>query len=368
MKKKIAIVTITGELNYGNRLQNYAINKILQNLNMEKVSISRSYFYRYRAYSLKEKLYGVYLLCFGRPAKIHLKRRLVFRRFDQEYISRMKIDKIDKLDTEKLDYVICGSDQIWNFNFCANRKDLFFAKFVKPEKRIAFSASIGMDYIPEQYVDYFKNAVLEFKDISVREEKAAQVIKELTGREVLVTVDPTLLLDRNEWLEIAKKPKWKIDENYLLTYFLGDMSDEVKQFIHKISLEYNLKVINLYSEFEDVNFVDEKSFCCGPSEFVWLIANSKLFLTDSFHGCVFATIFNKSFRWFSRNQNGVANMNSRMDTLFSKLQIGDWCIGNIEEDIHHIFYTDFSKVESNIKREKKIAMDYLRRVIENEQK
>ena len=74
-----------------------------------------------------------------------------------------------------------------------NKRDLFFAKFVEPKKRIAYSASIGMDYVPDKYISYFKKAIMEFKDISVREDKAAELIKELTGRDVIVTVDPTLL-------------------------------------------------------------------------------------------------------------------------------------------------------------------------------
>ena len=83
-------------------------------------------------------------------------------------------------------------------------------------------------------------------------------------------------------------------------------------------------------------------------------------MTDSFHGCVFSTIFRKPFRWFSRIQKDVANMNSRMDTLFKKLNLGEWCIGTVEEPVDNVMYSDFNGVEDRIKSEQEILSDYLR--------
>ncbi len=364
--KVVCIITITGENNYGNRLQNYALEYVLRNLESDVKTLSNSYWKKYLMYNYKEKIWLVYSLIFEKVARLSIKRRLKFRRFDSQFITRDIVKR--KLSRHNYDYYVCGSDQIWNFNFFLNKRDLFFAKFVEPKKRIAYSASIGMDYVPDKYISYFKKAIMEFKDISVREDKAAEIIKELTGRDVIVTVDPTLLLNQEEWLKIAKRPKWIKNDKYLLTYFLGNMSDEINFFIKNICIQHNLEIINLYSEYANGEDVDVNSFCSGPDEFIWLIANSQLFITDSYHGCVFATIFNKSFRWFSRNEKGVANMNSRMDTLFSKLQIGDWCIGDVNEDINHLFYKDYSKVEKNLEREKKVAMSYLQRSLNNEQK
>lgn len=361
INKEICVITITGQNNYGNRLQNYALEYIFKGIGLNVRTLSNSYLKKYSAYNYREKIYLIYSLIFKKGKRLSIKRGLSFKKFDDYFVNR-EIIKKNKFNSD-YDFVVCGSDQIWNFNFFPNKNGLFFAKFVAPEKRIAYSASIGMDYIPAKYVSYFKEAVMEFKDISVREDKAAEIIKELTGRDVIVTVDPTLLLNQEEWLKIAKKPKWIKNDKYLLTYFLGDISNEIKSFIKNICVKYNLEIINLYSEYANGENVDVNSFCSGPDEFVWLIANSQLFITDSYHGCVFATIFNKPFRWFSRNEKGVANMNSRMDTLFSKLQIGDWCIGDVNEDSNHLFYKDYSKVQKNLEREKKVAMSYLQRSI-----
>ena len=301
-------------------------------------------------------------MIFQKNGYVPLKRRIIFRRFDKLYINRSIIRERQRLLKQQIECsrVVCGSDQIWNFDFCAGQRELFFARFVSPERRIAFSASIGTETIPEKYVDFFKESIKEFKNISVREERAAEIIKELTGRVVPVTVDPTLLLGQEEWIKIARRPNWINGKRFLLIYFLGEISEQLQNYIREISCYLDIQVVNLYSEFEQVQKVDPHSFCAGPDEFLWLVANCELFITDSFHGCVFSTIFQKPFRWFSREQKGVRNMNGRVDTLFSKLQVGDWCIGDVNESVEHILYKDFSKVEKNLNYEKEFAMNYLK--------
>lgn len=365
IKSNCAVMTITGETNYGNRLQNYALEYVLTQLNVNAFTISRHY-NKYRGYTKKEMIYALYRLLIYRKSRLPLERISSFKNFDKRFVNRYLVKNYDDINLSdiKCDYVVCGSDQIWNFNFFSNQRDLFFAKFISPKNKVAFSASIGMDYIPEKYIDYFKDAVNEFKSVSVREERAAQIIYELTGRKVPVTLDPTLMLDRDEWLEIAKKPSWIKNDKFLLTYFLGDIPEDILKYIKSIAEYYNLKIVNLYPEFADVNTVDRESFCAGPDEFVWLVANCDGFITDSFHGCVFSTIFEKTFRWFSREERGVANMNSRMDTLFSKLKIGSWCIGDTTESVEKFLYKDFSNVKENLDYEKKFALDYLMGALE----
>lgn len=199
------------------------------------------------------------------------------------------------------------------------------------------------------------------KAISVREERGREIIKELTGRDVPVTVDPTLLLSRGEWREIEKKPSF-VGENdrYLLTYFLGGCSEEVRDYIEGIARANELKVIDLYNEFLDKSEIENKKwFAADPGEFAWLIEHCELMMTDSFHGCVFSIINEVPFRYFKRGGN-VADMSSRMNTLFGKLNISDWCIGDINENLDHVFYKDYTGVNDIIEAEKTFAYDYLK--------
>ena len=353
------ITTITEDSNYGNRLQNYAVQSFLEKLGVEAGTIV------YKTPFIR-KLKNFVKILLGRRkfVFIHKKRDAAFCRFNKKYfnIIRIKAARLNNLGGQ-LDNVVCGSDQIWNFTFPVARDNtvLFFAKFVEPEKRIAFSASIGTDDILEDYRQCFIDGINGMKAISVREERGREIIKELTGRDVPVTVDPTLLLSRDEWREIEKKPSF-IGENdrYLLTYFLGGCSEEVCDYIEGIARANELKVIDLYNEFISESEIENKKwFAADPGEFVWLIEHCGLMMTDSFHGCVFSIIDEVPFRCFKRGGN-VADMSSRMNTLFGKLNISDWCIGDTEESLEHVFYKDYTGVKDIIEEEKAFAYKYLK--------
>lgn len=366
---KIAIVTITGEANYGNSLQNYAVERTFQKIDCKSVTLvdkSETFIGRIKSiiYSALFDKSHSYIKNRRKKQKEPLTlRRKRFRKFNKKFLN-MKAER----SFDDYDFVVCGSDQVWNFTLDVINKNLpfYLCQFVPRDKRISISASIGTDEIPAEYLATAKKGFEEMKSVSVREEKAKQIIKDLTGRtDVVVTIDPTLMLSADEWRKISKKPKYiKSEQKILLTYFLGDMSEEVNQFIVKISKTYDLKIVNLANEWVALGkSFENEEYYTNPSEFLWLIEHCELVMTDSFHGCVFSTIFRKPFRWFSRIQKDVANMNSRMDTLFNKLNLGEWCIGTVEEPVDNVMYSDFNGVGERIKAEQDILSNYLRGVI-----
>lgn len=355
----IGIVTINAGTNYGNRLQNYAVQQILKNMGFDVQTV----FYKTKFIN---KIKMVVKIALGRGSLDSLRRRRMkkFELFNKRNIKMVFAEK-DTLNqlNDGFDCVICGSDQIWNFNFSftVDNAELFFAKFVSPEKRIAFSASIGSENIPKNYARIFAEGINGFREISVREERGRDIIKELTGRDVSVTMDPTMILNKSEWRKIEKKPRFlKKDESYILTYFLGERDEQVVAYTEEVASANGLKVIDLYTEFYDTQKVRDKFwFTADPSEFIWLISNCELVMTDSFHGCIFSMIMDKPFRCFKR-QDSAEDMSSRMDTLFKKFNVSDWCIGDINEDVEHVFYKDYSDFESTLKKEQDFAYDYLK--------
>lgn len=358
---KIAIVTITGEANYGNSLQNYAVEQIYRKMSCKSVTLvteSETFIGRIKSiiYSVFFDKNHIYIKNLKEPFMLRRKR---FRKFNKKFLNMKSESSFDDYD-----FVSCGSDQVWNFTFfkIKNKIHFYFGQFVPKDKRISISASIGTDEIPAEYLTTAKKGFEEMKSVSVREEKAKQIIEGLTGRkDVVVTIDPTLMLSVDEWRKISKQPKYiEPKQKILLTYFLGDMSEEVNRFIVKISKTYDLKIVNLSSEWITYDKSANDEYYTDPSEFLWLVEHCELMLTDSFHGCVFSTIFRKPFRWFSRIQKDIANMNSRMDTLFKKLNLGEWCIGTVEEPVDNIMYSNFNGVEDRIKSEQEILSDYLR--------
>lgn len=216
---------------------------------------------------------------------------------------------VKQFEQMEINFFVVGSDQVWNPYFGGYSYE--FLTFAPKEKRFSFAASIGTDQIPENQKPYFKKYLSEMNYISVRENKAAEIVKDLTGRDVDVVLDPTLLLPKEQWIEIVSKPNIEIDENYICTYFLGEIPEAVYSFAKK----KNLKIYKL-------NSIEQKElYDINPAEFLYMIKNADYVLTDSFHAVVFSIIFNKDFYVFERKQAGVANMFSRIETITQRFDL-----------------------------------------------
>lgn len=300
--KKIAIITIIDN-NYGNRLQNYAAQEILKkhSLYPETIRLSNNLID-----DIKHSVRNV----------IKKDRYTSFRIFDKN-IKWSKFCFANDFSS-KYDYFSIGSDQVWNaewFDTSDYKKNMFLLSFAKPEQRICMSPSFGLTELPEKWKPWFKEQLSKYNHISVREEAGAEIVEQLTGKKASVLIDPTLMLDTNEWDKVSAKPKGiDTDSPYLLTYFLGEKNERVQKDIKEYSAKNNLKVYNL----QDIS--DNRMYSMGPAEFIYLISKAKLVVTDSFHACVFSFLYKKPFVVYARNWKG-SNMMSRLDTLLSKFDL-----------------------------------------------
>lgn len=365
--KKVGIITITRGQNYGNKLQNYAVQEVLCKLDCTPVTIvnqtkrggttqltvaqrlkklSPVYMYRVARSRISTSLYIkdsahsiIQSLIWKRrnidKIKIaHNKRIGNFAKFTEKHITESKFSiTANNYSIEELilfDYFVCGSDQIWN-PFYPQNSLIDFLQFAPAEKRIAYAPSFGVSHIPEHKKEIYKKWISEIPHLSVREEKGVQIIKELTGRDAEVLVDPTLMLTAEEWLAIAEKPDFEVPEKFILTYFLGNQNRKYKQFIQKQAENMRCKIINLNEirEFEH--------YCVDPSGFVYLINKAALVCTDSFHGTVLSIILKRNFVVFDRVEDGHS-MGSRMETLLKKF-------GMEERRFEKVFKSDFSDID-----------------------
>lgn len=356
-KVKVGIVTIVDRGNYGNRLQNYALNYTLHFLGFDTVTFNDPIQVPHTVlYWMKQEIKRVLGVRNGHI----LRRHRCFEKLNNRHLQWQ-----DYHLASDCDYVVLGSDQIWNpdFYFVRDSLDFYFGAFVPPEKRIAYAASIGVDRIPKDLTDTYVGYLKSLKAISMREDRGASIVYDLTGKSVPVVLDPTMLLTEQAWTALEKKPNYKVKKKFLLTYFLGKLSAERQAFIQNIADKYDLQWIALDSE-----WVDEPQnlahYMTTPDEFIWLVHHCQLMLTDSFHGSVFSMLFDKPFRCFGREEDGVADMSSRLDTLFGKFGIGDWCRGSVQEDPDHIFYKDYASVPAVLERERQFALDYLKDALE----
>ena len=307
--KKVGILTLTGNDNFGNKLQNFAVVKYLKkmNVNPETIWVTNPF---------KDSNIKQLLRFFKAKIVNHINRRnnkfLKFNKnlnFKKTIIFNNDIVRIQK----NYDLLIVGSDQVWNPNFFDNELIYFLSKS-KKDKNISFSASFGIDSISDELVKKYKIGLDNFNYISVREEKGKEIIERITGRkDATVLVDPTMLLNKEEWDNVSRKPKQlkKLDnKKYILNYFLGNLSDKKRAEIERIANENDCKIINILNK-------KDPFYSCGPSEFLYLEKNAFLICTDSFHSSVFAFLYNKPFIIFDRDDNNE-KMNSRLDTLINK--------------------------------------------------
>jgi hypothetical protein len=343
-KKTAAIVTIISK-NYGNRLQNYAMQEYLKKLGFEVYTIPYKADFKT---TVKEtiKLLLIY-------SYVYFRNRWVWEDFNRKYIKWTKWNADDNYLNERYDYFIAGSDQIWNPLFWINTEREFLTSFDQ-NKRIAYAASIGIDQLPEEFRERYKQYFTGIPYISVREKKAADIICNLTGRRVPTVIDPTMLLSKEEWEEIISTCKIKVPKRYILKYFLGTGTEEYEKYIREKARKEDLDIVDLL----DGNGNAKRKI--GPKEFVYYIANSESIYVDSFHGAVFSILFRKPFVVFDRPyEEGAGLMTSRLDTLLSTFQLEDRMVKSLKQLEGIDNPCDFSKVDAilNIKRNE--SLDYL---------
>lgn len=309
--------------NYGNRLQNYAVQTVLSEmgLNVETISFQRDVLSGKRFLKLwLMRLSGYHLPGDLVYWKNYPKKVQKFKEFNKKYIKSRKIKDIS--DIGSADYFVLGSDQVWNpewYDDCELKKDMYFLTFAKPEQKVCFSPSFSVENIPAEWEPWFKKWLSTFPVLGTREDSGAKIIKDLTEREAEVTIDPTLMLSKEKWRNIAKAPQ-KMEcedrsEKYILTYFLGGHSTEMDEILE--SYAGKIETENIY-HMNDLNYPE--LYVADPSEFIYLIDHAQLVATDSFHACVFSFLFSKPFICFDRMGTGNS-MNSRMETLFKKFDL-----------------------------------------------
>jgi len=357
-KNRIGIITIYGENNFGNRLQNYAVHRVLTDLGNKCQTIAHQ-----MPLSPKDKLktliktwiFTIFPLVLQKKRPEDF-REFKFKKFTKQYIPTKHYYTnalhLSKDIANEYDYFVIGSDQVWNPTFGNYGKiiDDMFLKFAKPNQKICFAPSFGIDEIPSEWKGVIKENLNTLSNISVREESGAKIVKELIGKEAEVLIDPTMMLSKEEWLTIAKPTKVDTLKPYMLQYFLGNQNVKHENELERISNQHNLVIYKL------LDLTMPELYDAAPDEFIDLISKSTLICTDSFHAVVFSILFGKPFIVFKRNDNNV-DMSSRIDTLFRKF--------NLKSRYYHeigdadIFFCDYSQCYLSLVSERKKVIDFL---------
>ena len=369
----VAILTITDGANYGNRLQNYALQETIKNLGFEVETIKRKTFRDKTGIArVIELVKMVVKRCFGKNYNYYYEqRRKKFSAFNDKYIkfSTEVIGNNIALEglNDKFDYFVCGSDQVWNARIPIVKEDLsnYLASFASGEKRIAYAASFGTSDIPEEDSVLFKKQLELFKAIGLRETDGLNIVQRLTGRmDAEVVLDPTMLLSAEEWSRIAKRPSF-VKENapYIVTYFLGGRNQNITEYVTCLANKSRCDVYNLENEFRADDIDDINVYKADPQEFVWLIKNAEYVLTDSFHATVFSILFHKKFRVFERKECEQGNnMSSRITTLLGYFGLVAWS-DNIDNPTNIPLEYDGKNVDFVIDSKKRESFRFLKNAL-----
>lgn len=369
MRKKIAIITLVGNFNYGNRLQNYALQQVIENLGCSVVTFNiRQDITRTRLTKIKE--HCVRLIQYPSTISHYFKQKEydvnyakmadlkspILLPFTEKFIKYKEVNESSLSSIQKeYDYFIVGSDQVWNLTSFSTTTN--FLQFADKGKRISYAASFGKSSIAVEDRRFFKKMINDMDKISVREDAGKRIVNDLTNKEVRVHVDPTMLLSKIEWLDMVECTEKIKDYSkpYILVYALRGMSEELQKSVNNLASEENLCIRYIMGD-----FIQDESEILSVPQFVKAINEATLVVTDSFHGTVFSIIMNTPFEVLQRT---TGNMNSRIDTLLKKFNFEKNIEGSEVSLKEIISETDFTHVKSILDTEKEKSYNYLKEVL-----
>lgn len=354
---KTATITWICYRNFGTFLQAYSLQRVVKQLGHENWIIYDRHFAKHKkdSNSIKGHLIEIY----GMLSSI-VKQPYCFkmnRCYDRFLKDKLQIDyNVQTLNglSEKYDAFICGSDQIWSpyIEF----EPYYFLGF-PAQRKIAYAPSVGTGKCTEEYVRNAIPLIRQFDYLSTREDIGSEMLKKYINKPIVTVLDPTLLLDGNEWSKLTSEIE---DENILLCYYLT-ANDWYIEYAKQYVKEHNLKLYIFgtnptYSKFAD------RVIYGGPLEFLSYIKSAKVIFTDSFHATIFSILFHKKFQTFKRFQDGKgADQNARLYNLFSQLHIENHFIG--EDDPFNPDMNasaNWSDVEFNLKKLRRESIEYLK--------
>lgn len=379
---KVGILTILNVNNYGAELQCCALYRKLQQLGYDAEVINYLFgIHPEHVFDgekrtvpiplkqlIKVKLLPVVQNMF---CMFHQKnKRLRNKRFDEfhakyNHLTSTVYPSVKSLYEAKFNYdVLCiGSDQVWNY-MKGYSLEPFFACFDKNNtKKITYASSIGLSSLSVEAEQVFKKELASFAYISVREQQASEILEKLLNRKIDVVLDPTLILNKQEWIEVAKYdmcPK----EKYLLVYIVTiKPCDYVLTLARHIAKQRNLKIVRIcrdaYPEHSGSDV--EEILTAGPSDFVGLFSKAEFVVTNSFHGTVFSINFSKPFYSVIKSHHST---NSRLTSILKKLGLEDRIVP-VGSQLPIISDIDFSDPSAKLEAERKLSIEYINKALSN---
>lgn len=368
---KIAILTLQLDTNYGQILQCYAMQTYLQRNGHEAVVLDDARYtleyyvkipFIYIKRAFQKIVLGKNLDIFTLPYQ-KIRRNTI--KFIDEKICRNVVRDWDSSSLHVFDVYIVGSDQVWRPKYFISDKrpllELAFLSFVPLNSKIklSYAASFGThlnEYSEKERVSCLEY-IKDFSAVSVREDSGIQLCRNLFGIEATQVLDPTMLLQVDDYIRLFQERNVKKSNGDLFVYLL-DRNDAVQSFINDMAKTTAMtpNYLKVYELFENPENPDSL-----PSIEQWIrnFYDASFVVTDSFHGCVFSILFNKPFVVFANENRGLTRINSLLKVfdLTDHLIIGDSSC-----DYSKMSVVNWPKVNRKLDRERMKSIDFLKSI------
>lgn len=357
--KKIAVFTLPlNNYNYGGILQAFALQTFLK----EKFGVEVQHVDRQYNISLLLR-FKIYCYTLIKPQVKNSKQKY-FKPISQFIYTNLNVSnpiynnkQLNKyLNTSKIDLLITGSDQVWRKAYALNISDDFFLNLPYSCVKISYAASFGNDdYKNIQIRENLKS----LQGISIREKEACDYLNTL-GIETFHHIDPTLLLHKKIYNKLAEKsPK---DYSSSIAVYMLDKSAKTNAMLDNLVIKTGLKTCFVGDKIvitED-NYLSVKSPIDGVEDWLKALRDAEYIITDSFHGCVFAILFNKQFITIGNESRGL----SRFTSLLEKFGLEDRLV-SVDKNYDVLFTPiDFFKINNLIDELRQDAFLYFKRFID----
>lgn len=358
---RIGILSLVLHTNYGGILQSYALQTVLERMGHDVIVMTRDRNLHVNPLRLLLSwIKSAILLMLGKkvsfrnPWKQHrekIEREQYTNKFIQKYIHVFEIERFTKGLLDGMDAAIVGSDQVWRPRYFKGQWNAemshAFLKFQKHSDimRIAYAVSFGAEEweFSKRETRKCSRLLKKFDAVSVREMSAIKLCKENLGRlDVQHVLDPTLLLDKKDYIQLVEQANTHISNGDMMCYVL-DMNEEKQQLISRISKERGLFPFYANSQADNIHLPNEERIQPPLEQWLRGFIDAKFIVTDSFHACVLSILFGKPFVVIANENRGV----TRYESLLSCLDLSDHLIRISSE---YISQKDYSINENSQKR------------------
>lgn len=320
---KICTITCHDVYNYGASLQAYALMRYLEGLghHVEIIDYKPDYLsghYRLMAADsplvADSKLRAALYIMVKLPGRLLSRRRkLAFDRFREKRLKLTSTKYKSYADLcsnpPQADCFFAGSDQIWNTSRQNGRDPAFYLMFAPASAvKASYAASIATDVIAEDARPMMQGGVSALDHVSVRESTAVRALADLGIDDATHVLDPVFLITKEDWDSLAPI---RHDDDYVLVYDF-EVSEEVKRVATDYAAAHGLKIRSIGAG--KCDYADKRFPHAGPVEFISLIRDAKLVVTNSYHAIVFCLIFGVNVHVSGRSEG----INSRMVDLLAQ--------------------------------------------------